>query len=114
MIRDHTLIAPLISEINIEEMKFRGVDQFFVLVSGIVLHLCIVQHLPVLAPRYGHGRITTAGGNAAESDVVPPQDHRRLRVSGDMRLWKIICSGAETQTDKLSRKICYTFTTFTL
>lgn len=26
VIRDHTLIAPLISEINIEEMKFRGVD----------------------------------------------------------------------------------------
>lgn len=26
VIRDHTLIASLVSEINIEEMKFRGVD----------------------------------------------------------------------------------------
>lgn len=55
VIGDHTLIAPLISEINIEEMEFCGVDQFFVLVSGVVLHLCVVQHLPVLPPNYTHG-----------------------------------------------------------
>lgn len=104
MIGDHTLIAPLISEINIQEVEFCGVDQFFVLVSGVVVHLGVVQHLPVLPPNHAHGRVTAAGGNAAESDVVPPQDHGRLWVSCDVRLWKIICRGAETQNSKLSRK----------
>lgn len=55
VIGDHTLIAPLISEINIQEVEFCGVDQFFVLVSGVVVHLCVVQHLSVLPPNYGHG-----------------------------------------------------------
>lgn len=81
VIGNHTLVAPLISEVDIEEMKHSGVDQFSLLVPGIVLHFCIIQHLPILPPSCCHWRITATGRNAAQSHVVPPQCHMRLWVS---------------------------------
>lgn len=72
MIGDHTLVAALISEVDIEEMKHSGVDQLSLLVLGIVLQLCVVEHLSILPPSRGHRRVAAAGGHAAQSDVVPP------------------------------------------
>lgn len=70
MIGDHTLVAALIGEVDIEEMKHSGVDQLSFLVLGIVLYLCVVEHLPILPPSRGHRRVAAAGGHAAQSDVV--------------------------------------------
>lgn len=89
----HTLVAPLISEVDIEEMKHGGVDQLSLLVLCIVLHFCIIQHLAVLPPCRGHWRITAAGRNATQSDVIPPQCHGRLWVTCDVWFGEIICGG---------------------
>lgn len=98
----HTLVAPLISEVHIEEVKHSGVDQLSLLVLCIVLHFRIIQHLPILPPCCGHWRITTAGRNTAQGHVIPPQCHRRLWVTCDMWLREIICGGAGPDSVQLS------------
>ena len=102
VIGDHTLVASLISEVDVEEVEHSGVDQLSLLVPGVVLHFSIVQHLPVLPPSRGHRRVAAAGRDAAQSHVVPPQRHVRLWVSCDPRLGEIICGGAAMESETVS------------
>lgn len=75
VVGDYALVASFISEINIKQMKHAGVDELLVLVAGIVLHLCVRQHLFVFPPRGVHGRVASAEGRAVESDVGSAQCH---------------------------------------
>lgn len=97
VIGNDTLVASLISEVDVEKMKNSGVDQLSLLVLSKVLHFCIIQHLPILSPCCGHWWIAAAGRDAAQRYVVPPQRHRCLRVSCDPRLWEIICGSEGTE-----------------
>lgn len=55
MIEHHALVVALVSEVDIEEVELGGVDQLALLVLSIVVHLCVVEHFAVFAPRGGHG-----------------------------------------------------------
>ena len=109
MIGDHALVAPLISEVDVEKVKHGGVDELSLLEPGVVLHLRIIQHLPVLPPSRGHRRIAAAGRHAAQGHVVPAQRHRRLWVSCDVGFGEIVCGGgAGTESDATQHlnKVC--------
>lgn len=97
MIGHHALVAALVGEVDVEEVELGGVDQLPLLVLGVVVHLGVVEHLAVLPPRGGHGRVAAAGGHAAQSHVGPAQRHARLRVGGDVRLGEVVC-GARSET----------------
>lgn len=92
MIEHHALVVALVGEVDVEEVELGGVDQLPLLVLGVVVHLGVVEHLAVLPPRGGHGRVAAAGGHAAQSHVVAAQCHARLGVGGDVRLGEVVCS----------------------
>lgn len=102
MIGDNTLVKPIISEVDIKEMKHGGVDELSILITGVVFHFCIVENLPVLPPRRGHRRVAATGCNAAQSHVVAPQSHRGLWVGCDPRLGEIIYSGERGKWENFS------------
>lgn len=64
VVRNHTLVTALISEVDIKEVKDGGVDELSFLIASIILHFCIIQHLPILPPCSGHRRVTAAGCDA--------------------------------------------------
>lgn len=54
VVGNHTLVTALVSKVDIEEVKDGGVDELSFLITSIILHFCIIQHLPVLPPCSGH------------------------------------------------------------
>lgn len=91
MVRDNTLVASFVCEVDVEEMQHGGVEQLSLLVAGVILHLCVTQHLPVLPPGRGHGGVTAAGCQAAQSHIGPTQGSGGVRVVSDPGLWEVIC-----------------------
>lgn len=95
VVRDNTLVASFVCEVDVEEMQHGGVEQLSLLVAGVILHLCVTQHLPVLPPGRGHGGVTAAGRQAAQSHIGPTQGGGSLRVLCNPGLREVICGRVE-------------------
>lgn len=94
VVRNDTLVFPFAAELDTAQPQDGGVLHHFAILGPqvrIVLHFGIKEQLVVLLPRKGHGGVAAAGSRADETQIGASDGRLRLRLDGDLRLWKIIC-----------------------
>lgn len=93
VVGDDALVSALVGKGDVAEVQNGGVFHHLAILRphmGKVLNLSIMQHFVVFLPRKHHGGAAAAGSRARETDVLPKDGHRGLRLDDDLRLGEII------------------------
>lgn len=93
VVGDDALVSALVGKGDVAEVQNGGVFHHLAILRphvSKVLNLSIMQHFVVFLPRKHHGGAAAAGSRARETDVLPKDGHRGLRLDDDLRLGEII------------------------